>query len=128
MRFAARAFAFAACVASFSAHSAGVPNESFARDMMTCAFKHMTFALGPGDASVAEEAALEAQAYLDAAAEASNQDFVQTESGILEPQAQDSVFAAMSGARDVAGIVGAWKDTKAKCDQQLASFPSADDL
>lgn len=127
MRVAVTAVAFAASVASFSAQTAGAPNESFARDMMTCAFKHRTFAFGPGDASVAESAAVEAQAYLTAAVEASNESFVEKESGILNPQAQAAVLAAMEGAKNVAGIVAIWTDTKAKCDQQLASFASATD-
>ena len=58
MQFAVTAVAFAACVVSFSAQAAGAPNESFSRDMMTCAFKHITFAFGPGNASVAEKAAV----------------------------------------------------------------------
>ena len=95
--------------------------------MMTCALKHITFAFGPGNASVAENAAVEAQAYLTAAVEASNEDFVEKESNILKPQAQAAVLVAMDGAKNVAGIVAVWTDTKAKCDQQLASFASAGD-
>ena len=125
MRFASTAFALAACVMCLPAHAAGIPDEPFARDMITCAFKHVTFAFGPGDAAVAENAASEARAYLDAAAEASSQGFVETESEVLKPQAQEAVFAAMGEAKDVSGIVGAWKATKATCDGQLASFRAA---
>src|SRR3546814_16739729 len=66
------------CFAAQAAESQS--NEPFAREMMGCAFKHVTFAFGPGDASVAQNAATEAEAYLAAAVEASSEDFVRSES------------------------------------------------
>ena len=123
MRFIPTAVAFVALTTSLAVGASdGQANEAFARDMMTCAFKHTIFAFGPGDALVAQRAADEAQAYLDAAARVSNDDFVKRESNAIKSQSRDAAFAAMASAKDVDGIVAVWKGIKNKCDEQLASL------
>jgi hypothetical protein len=128
MRFVAGVVAVGALTVSIGARGAEIPiNELFARDMITCAFKHVTFALGPGDASLAQNAAVEAEVYLVAAARATSEDFVKSESSTLKTHAEEAVFAAMGSVENVEGIIAVWRGTKEKCDKQVASFTSAGD-
>jgi hypothetical protein len=96
-------------------------NEAFAIQMLTCAHKHMTFALGPGTASAAQQAKLEAQKYLNAATASTSEMFVSERTKEVRETSQKAVLQEFKTSKSVDEMKTRWAETVSACDAALSA-------
>ena len=99
--------------------------HAFAREMLACGHRHVIAGLGPGDATVAEQAQRESAKYFDAAAKATSETYVAGESEAIKKSAFEEFMAKLQSGGSMEDVYKWLAESDRRCDASLKTF-SAD--
>jgi hypothetical protein len=90
-------------------------DQAYARKMLECAQRHTQFSLVYGIAQLTEKAQIESKVFVDAAVNASSEDFVKQESPIVQKAIHQEISDKLNGSQSPADLEAWMQDQYKLC-------------